>query len=81
MHYKLPLVFEAQPEGGYAVTSPAIPEFLTEGDSVADALENARDAFAAVLEIYRDEGRAWPAGLCVDEPAESVRMDLLVAVP
>jgi len=45
MHYKLPLVFEPQPEGGYTVTSPLIPELLTEGDSVEDAIENVRDAF------------------------------------
>ena len=64
MHYKLPLVFEPQPEGGYTVTSPLIPELLTEGDSVEDAIENVGDAFAAVLEIYRDSGR--PLSAVVD---------------
>jgi len=33
MHDRLPLVFEPQPEGGYSVTSPALPELLSEGDS------------------------------------------------
>lgn len=54
MRYNLPLVFEPQPEGGYTVTSPLVPELLTEGDSVEDALENVQDAFEAVMEIYRD---------------------------
>jgi len=63
MHYKLPLVLEPQPEGGYTVTSPALPELLTEGESVEEAIENVRDAFAAVLEIYRDSGRPLPAEL------------------
>ena len=44
MYYKLPIIFEPQPEGGYTVTSPLLPELLTEGDSVADALENVRNA-------------------------------------
>ena len=52
VYYKLPLIFEPQPEGGYTVISPLLPDLLTEGDSVADALENVRDALAAVLEIY-----------------------------
>ena len=65
MHYKLPLVFEPQLEGGYTVTCPSIPELLTEGDSVEDALENVRDAFAAVLEIYRDQGKRMPDELTV----------------
>ena len=81
MHYKLPLVFEPQPEGGYTVTSPVIPELLTEGDSVEDAIENVRDAFAAVLEIYRDSGKALPADLEVDTVGKSVHADLVIAVP
>jgi antitoxin HicB len=81
MHYKLPLVFEPQPEGGYTVTSPLIPELLTEGDSVEDAIENVRDAFAAVLEIYRDLGKPVPAELSVGASGEAVRADLVIAVP
>lgn len=57
---KVPLVLEPQPEGGYTVTSSALPELVTEGDSVAEALANAEDAFAAVVEIYEDRGRPLP---------------------
>ena len=60
MHYKLPLIFEPQPEGGYTVTSPLLPELVTEGDSVEDALDNVRDALAAVLELYQESGRTVP---------------------
>jgi antitoxin HicB len=35
--YKLPLVLEPQPEGGYTVTCPVLPELITEGDSVQEA--------------------------------------------
>ena len=55
---KIPLSLEPQPEGGYTVTSPLLPELITEGDTVAEALANAEDAFAVVLEIYEDEGRS-----------------------
>ena len=81
MHYKLPLVFEPQPAGGYTVTSPAVPELLTEGDSVEDALDNVRDALAAVLEIYRDLGKSLPADLAVGEFGKELHLDLVIAVP
>ena len=56
MPYKLPLVFEPQPEGGYTVTSPLLPELITEGDTFEDAVENVQDALAAVIEFYDEEG-------------------------
>lgn len=31
MVYKVPLVLEPQPEGGYTVTSPLLPELLPRG--------------------------------------------------
>jgi antitoxin HicB len=55
--YKLPLVLEAQPEGGYTVTCPLLPELITEGDTVREALANAEDALAAVLEAFEELGR------------------------
>jgi antitoxin HicB len=52
---RLPLVFTPQPEGGYTVTSPAIPELITEGDSLEEAFANVPDAFAAVIELYTEQ--------------------------
>lgn len=57
MLYKLPLVLSPQPEGGFVVTSPMVPELLTEGETVAEALDNVRDALAAVVELYEDLGK------------------------
>ena len=57
---RLPLVLAPQPEGGFTVTSPVLPELITEGDSVSEALANAHDAFAAVVEIHEDRGRPLP---------------------
>ena len=60
MNYKLPLALTPQIEGGYTVTSPLLPELVTEGDSGADALTNVKDALAAVVELYEDLGRPLP---------------------
>ena len=46
-----------QPEGGYTVTSPVLPELLTEGDTLEEAVHNVRDALAAVIETYEDMGK------------------------
>jgi antitoxin HicB len=61
--FKLPLVLTSQPEGGYTVTSPVLPELVTEGDPVDEAIANVRDALAAVLELYEDLGRRVPPNL------------------
>lgn len=50
--YKLPIVLEPQPEGGYVVTSPLVPELITEGDTVEEALANAQDAISALIEAW-----------------------------
>ena len=57
MLYKIPLLPSPQPEGGFTVTSPSLPELVSEGDTLDDALANARDALAAVVEAYEDLGR------------------------
>ena len=54
MFYKIPLILTSQPEGGYTVTSPLLPELITEGDSLDEALENVKDALVAVIEIYQE---------------------------
>ncbi len=63
---KVPLVLTPQPEGGYTVTSPVLPELVTEGDTVEEALENVRDALKGVREAYEDTGRPFPANLQQD---------------
>jgi antitoxin HicB len=76
--YKVPLVLTPQPEGGFTVTSPALPELLTEGDTVEEALENVRDALKAVVETYEDLGRTLPAQLHQDAEAAPIRFEHLV---
>jgi antitoxin HicB len=60
MIYKIPLVLAPQPEGGFTVTSPLLPELVTEGDTIEEAMENVRDALEATIEAYEDLGRGFP---------------------
>lgn len=63
MFYKIPLLLTPQPEGGFTVTSPLLPELITEGDSMDEVLANVRDAFEAVIETYQDLGKELPLNL------------------
>ncbi len=47
-------------EGGYCVSFRDVPEALTEGDTVEEALKYAAEALELALEHYLDEGRAVP---------------------
>ena len=80
MMAKIPLVLDPQPEGGYTVTSPLLPELVTEGATVTEALANAEDAFAAVVEIYEDRGRPLPSGIYVDDANGPVSVEAIVSV-
>lgn len=58
--YKLPLVLEPQPEGGYVVICPLLPELITEGDTVQDALQSANDTLAAIADGFKQLKRPLP---------------------
>ena len=75
------MILEPQPEGGYTVTSPLLPELITEGDTVAEALANAEDAFAAVAEIYEDRGCPLPSSIYVNDANGPVSVEAIISVP
>ena len=77
---RLPLVFAPQPEGGFTVTSPVLPELVTEGDTLEEAFANVNDALAAVLELYADEGRRLPEGIALPRTGQVIWTDALVEV-
>ncbi len=79
MNYKIPLVLTPQPEGGYTVTSPLLPELVTEGDSLDEALENVKDALAAVVELYQDLGRSLPESTQIPDANSPVRLETVVS--
>ncbi len=81
MLYKVPLLLTPQPEGGFTVTSPLLPELVTEGDTVEEALTNVRDALTAVVEAYEDLGLALPTNMQVADTNHALWLETVVTTP
>lgn len=64
------LILEPQPDGGFTVLVPALPEVVTEGDTEPEALANVQEAIGAALAYRRDNGLAIPS----DAPPEIRRV-------
>jgi antitoxin HicB len=78
MLFKVPLILSPQPEGGFTVTSPLLPELVTEGDTVEEALANVRDALAAVVEAYQDLGRPLPPNMQLADASAPIWLETVV---
>ena len=52
--YKLPLVLEPQPEGGWTITCPILPGLITEADRIDEIVPNVTDALEAMIEGYEE---------------------------
>jgi antitoxin HicB len=60
---EIELVFEPQDEGGYQVYAPDLPGLHTQGDTLAEAEENAKEALGLYVEGLREEGRSFDTGV------------------
>jgi antitoxin HicB len=58
MRYPVKLTHQAV--GNYAVSFPDIPEALTLGDTIEEALMHATDALESALDFYFENGRMVP---------------------
>lgn len=56
-----PVILEAQPEGGFVVTFPDVPEAITQGEDEDEALLYAVDALETALSFYVDARKPLPA--------------------
>lgn len=54
------VVLEREPDGGFVVTVPALPVCVTQGDTRAEAVANAREAIELYLEDCRATGDPIP---------------------
>lgn len=59
-------------EGGYTVTVPALPGCITGGDTLEDAIENAREAVELYIESLLEMGE--------DVPTEDETLELILTV-
>ena len=55
-NYNFSVILEPQAGGGFTVLVPALPEVVTEGDTEAEALANARKRSAPFLRIGATTG-------------------------
>ncbi len=76
--HKIRLVLTPDATGGFVVTSPDLPELITEGDTADEAIANVRDALDAVRELYEDLKKPWPKSIAVSPDAGPVEFQALI---
>lgn len=55
------IVLVSEPEGGYSVFVPELPSVATQGESVEEATEMAREAIELYLEAMDEDGLPLPS--------------------
>jgi len=60
------VLIEKNEDGGYTVTVPALPGCITQGDTIEEAISNAKEAIAGHIEALRTLGRPIPAEVSVE---------------
>jgi predicted RNase H-like HicB family nuclease len=53
---KYAVVIHEEPEGGFWAEVPALPGCYSQGDSIADLMDNVREAIAGVLGVLTEQG-------------------------
>ena len=56
------ITLRPEPEGGFTVRVPALPEIVTFGDDEAEALAMAKDAIELVIASRTERGEEIPEG-------------------
>ncbi len=75
--YEYTIVLEPDPEDeGHVVTVPALPGCVTEGDTLEEAIEMAKDAIRGYIESLKMAGEPVPEEA---EPSPTVMIRVLVA--
>jgi predicted RNase H-like HicB family nuclease len=52
------IVVHEEPEGGFWAEVPALPGCYSQGETVAELLENVREAISGVLAVMHEHGTA-----------------------
>ena len=75
--FDYPVILEAQPEGGFVVHFPDVPEAITQGEDEDEALLYAVDALETALSFYVDSRLPLPAPSKVKRRQKTVRPSAL----
>lgn len=60
---EIEFIFEPADEGGYHVYAPDLPGLHTQGDTLEQATDNAREALALYVDGLREDGRSLEMGI------------------
>jgi antitoxin HicB len=60
MRYAYPYAADPQPEGGWTVTFPDVPEAITQGDTDEEVVAMAEDALVTALSFYIEQAMPLP---------------------
>jgi len=66
MRYRV--ILEPQPEGGYTVFVPQLPDVVSEGETREEALNNVKDAIEGYLTVLKETN--WPVPKVEEETIE-----------
>ncbi|MEO7853680.1 MAG: type II toxin-antitoxin system HicB family antitoxin [Rubrivivax sp.] len=72
-----PVTLEAQPEGGFVVTFPDVPEAITQGEDEDEALLYAVDALETALSFYIEARKPLPLASKAKRGQRTVRPSAL----
>ena len=72
-----PVILEAQPEGGFVVTFPDVPEAITQGEDEEEALLYAVDALETALSFYVEARKPLPVARKAKRGQRTVRPSAL----
>ncbi len=61
--YRLPLVLDPQPEGGWTITCPILRGLVTEADTIDEIIPNVTDALESLIEGYEELNQPLPEAL------------------
>lgn len=77
--FNYPAKFAPDADGGFVVTFRDIPEAITQGDTMEEAMEAARDALITAMDFYVEDRRAVPPPSKARKGEQMVELPISVA--
>ena len=76
---KFPALFAPDENGGYVVTFRDIPEAITQGDTLDEAREAAKDALITAMDFYLEDNRHVPESSQAEANEEFIELPISVS--
>ena len=71
------VLLQPEPEGGFTVLVPSLPEIVSYGETEAEALDTAKEAIKLALEVREEQGKEIPGEVESRTEAVTVAFELL----